>query len=235
MIDNLPPLPSIAGGFRALLPSPVDIDVCSVDHNSFLELLPEEAALARKFCANRRNEFATGRQSLRRLLLAQGQNIEPILVGDRREPILPGGWLASITHCCDIVATTLVREALFAGIGIDIENINRMTPEIESIVIDRYEKYARPHHFESMDWLALHFSSKEAVFKALHGIIGRYIEFADIQLTFSGGSYSLHSQKVGPILQNFDVAGSAAFIGDIVISAAWVTQKSAMDRHLELE
>ena len=226
MNTDLSSLSAIAQGFRTLVPSHVEVDVRRVDPASCLELLPEEAALTGTFCANRRNEFATGRQSLHRLLRMHGQSAGPILTGNRRDPILPKGWLASITHCSNTVATALTRETFFIGIGIDIENKQRMTPEIESIIIDRYEKSSKPQYIDYTDWLGLHFSAKESVFKSIYGIIGRYIEFTDIQLSFSDGNFSLKTQQVGTILQNFDVTGSTKIIGDLVISAAWVNKKS---------
>lgn len=226
MNTDLPSLPAIAEGFRSILPSHIEVDVRSVDPASCLELLPEEAALTTTFCANRRNEFATGRQSLHRLLRMNGQIANPILAGNRREPILPKGWLASITHCSNTIATVLTNGTFFAGIGIDIENKQRMIPEIDSIIIDRYENTSKPKNIDSKDWLALHFSAKESVFKSIYSIIGRYIEFTDIQLSFSDGSFSIKTQRVGTILQNFDVRGSTKIIGDLVISAAWVNKKS---------
>lgn len=226
MNTDLRSLPAIAAGFRTMLPSHIEVDVRSVDPASCLELLPEEAALTKTFCANRRQEFATGRQSLHHLLRMHGQIAGPILAGNRRDPILPKGWLASITHCSSTIATVLAHKTFFAGIGIDIENKQRMIPEIESIIIDRYESISKPKHIDTKDWLALHFSAKESVFKSIFGIIGRYIEFTDIQLSFLDGSFSVKTQQVGTILQNFDVTGSTKIIGDLVISAAWVNKKS---------
>jgi 4'-phosphopantetheinyl transferase EntD len=226
MCANLSSLPEIARGLRNLLPARIEVDVRSVDPASCLELLPEEAALTRTFCTSRRNEFATGRQSLHHLLRKQGQIAGPILMGNRREPILPKGWLASITHCNNTVATILTHEMFFTGIGIDIENRKRITTEIESIIIDRYEKNSKPKDICSADWLALHFCSKESVFKSIYYIIKRYIEFTDIQLSLANGNFFLKTQQVGAILQNIDVTGSVKTIGDLVISGAWVNKKS---------
>ncbi len=225
MNTNLRLLPAIAEGFRALLPSYIKFDVRGVNSASYLELLPEEAALTKTFCTDRRNEFATGRQSLHSLLRAHGQLAGPILAGNRREPILPKGWLASITHCSDTVATALTHQTYFTGIGIDIENKQRMTPEINSIIINKYENASKPKHINSTDWLALHFSAKESVFKSINNIIRRYIEFTDIQLSFSDRNFSIKTQKVGTILDDFDVTGSARIIGDLVISAAFANKK----------
>ena len=129
-------------------------------------LYPEEEALMVRAVAKRRAEFSTGRWCAREALREIGVAPCAILTGALREPLWPAGVTGSITHAAGIGAAIVLPASLCRGVGIDIlneEEAKRLLPPPEL-----------PHTF----------SAKESAIKALSSSAGRFIDLAEIQLTF---------------------------------------------------
>ena len=129
-------------------------------------LYPEEEALMARAVAKRRAEFATGRWCAREALREIGVAPCAILTGALREPIWPAGVTGSITHAAGIGAAIALPASLCRGVGIDIvneEEAKALLPPPE---------------------LPLTFSAKESAIKALSATAGRFIDLAEIGLTF---------------------------------------------------
>ena len=116
--------------------------------------------------AKRRAEFSTGRWCAREALREMGVEPSAILTGTLREPLWPAGVTGSITHAAGIGAAIALPASLCRGVGIDIVNeqeAKALLPPPE---------------------LPLTFSAKESAIKALSSTAGRFIDLAEIRLTF---------------------------------------------------
>ena len=129
------------------------------------ELHPEEAALVANAVPRRVAAFAAGRLAARRALQAAGcpQADEPILWADRA-PVAPQGWRLSISHTDDAAVAVACLDDQAAGIGVDIERIDRVEPGMARFIAkpgDRFPDATGPAE------LAMGFSLREAIYKAL--------------------------------------------------------------------
>ena len=205
----------------------VDIRRISAKWTDYLH--PKEQAIALGFAHKRRLEFATGRASARHLI---GQLVPfdaPILIGDRRAPIIPGGVLASISHCDAFVTSVATNADNIQGVGVDIESHDRVTPDLVDALLSCSEKErlksGRPRRS-----LASYFSAKEAAFKAIHGLIGRYIDFLDIDLTIFPDHFLAQPLFVDSALNDVVVKGQVTECGRHVIAVAWVISLRQSDQ-----
>ena len=206
----------------AIAPDWVRYDIRHIAEEWIKDLHPDEKAIAAGFSPARRIEFATGRTSVRGLFPEVLSADCPILIGERRAPILPQGLHASISHCETFVATAASTTAHIRGLGIDIEFSDRVTPDLTNTILSCFEKANLPTRT-----LACYFSSKEAVFKAIHGIIGKYIDFQDIDLTFCLDHFAAQPRFSDPMLNDIKVEGLVTECGRYVLAIAWALSASA--------
>jgi 4'-phosphopantetheinyl transferase EntD len=148
-------------------------------------LWPAEADLVARAVESRVREFATGRMCARRALALLGIESGPILSGAQREPLWPETAVGSITHCEGYRAAAVGRRDRGLAVGIDAE-LDRPLPAglLEFIAVERESAWiARQPCSEA--WGRLLFSAKESVYKALFPVTRGWLDFADVQVTFS--------------------------------------------------
>ena len=144
----------------------------------------------------------------------------PILVGERREPILPTGILGSITHTDSIAAAIASNSRELLGLGVDLEIEERVTADLSDAVLSTPEKNSLQCG-QAPSPLADYFSAKEAAFKAIHGLINRYIDFTDLALTFEAGSFAVEPLFSSVALQNVAIEGHLIHHDSNVAAIAW--------------
>jgi 4'-phosphopantetheinyl transferase EntD len=214
---------------HTIAPSGVRYDIRRISEEWIEHLHPEEQATTTGFAHTRRTEFATGRASVRRLVRELSSSDLPILVGERRAPILPPGLQASISHCDTFVATVATKAADIVGLGVDIEFHDRVTPDIIDALLSRSEK-AKLKSERHPRSLACYFSAKEAVFKAIHALIGKYIDFLDIDLIISCDRFVAQPLFYDPTLEDIVVKGRVTQCGLYVLAIAWVSSSHQSNR-----
>lgn len=134
----------------------------------------------------RQAEYLFGRIAARRALAEIGWPDAQIGTGPQREPLWPQGVLGAISHTDTYAAATAVRAGGFRGIGIDIEAAlapdaiastehYAMTPQ-ELQVLRQQSALAYPLA------LAIAFSAKESIYKALFPTVGRYFGFEAVRI-----------------------------------------------------
>jgi len=102
----------------------------------------------------------------------------PILSDDRGAPVLPPGWVGSISHKGSRAAA-LVAPADGAFIGIDLEMATPPRMPIERrILTERERGTVQPGTRE----VTRHFAIKEAIYKAIDPIVRRYVGFTEVEL-----------------------------------------------------
>jgi 4'-phosphopantetheinyl transferase EntD len=187
----------------------------------------EEQALGPRAVEGRRAMFALGRAAAREALgELDGAESVAIPRGSGGEPVWPDGIVGSISHTQAVAVAIVARRSDYAGLGVDIEDLARgPSPRAARLI-------CRPGE---MDWvepeagtqrLALLFSAKEAVFKALYPIEGVWLGFADAELTWraDGGGFDARVLKsVGNAYQaGFTLRVNSTLASTWVLSTAFV-------------
>jgi len=147
----------------------------------------EEKVWVSAHAPRRVREFVAGRTALRAALREAGADVSgPLLPGEQGRPDLPRGFTGSITHK-DGQALAIGRRLLGARtLGIDSEVLG--TRDRSSIARRVLTDIERARWEPECSWPALlqTFSLKEAIYKALHPHVPRYIGFDEAEIATDG-------------------------------------------------
>jgi 4'-phosphopantetheinyl transferase EntD len=168
-------------GMGALLPAGIVVVEATGDVDPGPLLGDEGLAIVRAI-ERRQREFARGRTCARRALAILGWPDAIVLAADDRSPRWPHGATGSITHCRDYCAAAAGRAETWASIGIDAEVAQRLEPGVEERIVLPAER-ARFGRFDpALPWPCVVFSAKEALYKAVHPLTSRWLDFHDVEL-----------------------------------------------------
>ncbi len=154
-------------------------------------LPPEEAAAIARAVPKRQREFAAGRHCARRALRGlrdpqRPAGSEPIPAGPDRAPCWPAGVVGSITHNDEFCAAAVAHAATFAGLGIDIDAVERFDADLESAICTPGEirRWLTGHdNLQRQRRLAAIFSFKESFYKAQYATSRAWLGFEDVEVT----------------------------------------------------
>ena len=147
-------------------------------------LVGDVVSLAAALGPVRTRELIAGRTALRTLL---GQDVA-ILPDDRGAPMLPAGWVGSISHKGDRAAA-LIAPADQGFVGLDIELAAPPRLPIERRILTAREQQRVG---DGRD-VTLHFAIKEAIYKAVDPMVRRYVGFTEVELEIArDGSCLVH-------------------------------------------
>jgi enterobactin synthetase component D len=142
------------------------------------QLLPadEQRALAAMASTVRRRERASGRIALH---VALGDFTCAIGTSERGAPVLPAGWVGSVSHK-GARAVGLVAPADAGWVGGDLELAAPPRADIARRILTPREHAALgdPRGRE----VTLRFAIKEAIYKAIDPVLGRYVRFTEVEL-----------------------------------------------------
>ncbi len=179
-----------------LLPGTVVV-VESYDHGdaSHGPLYPQEEELVARAVPKRRREFTAVRSCARRAMEKLGVPAQAVLSGERGAPRWPDGVAGSMTHCEGYCAAALVRAGDLASLGIDAEPDGPL-PEgvLRGVALPGEAERLRRLEAErpGVHWDRLLFSAKESVYKAWFPLTGRWLDFAEADISISvaaGGAW----------------------------------------------
>jgi len=128
----------------------------------------------------RQVSFVGGRMALHRACGQLGERVGAVMVGPRGEPVMPAGLTGSVTHKRSL-AVAMVARVDHGNVGLDLEDLN---PPRRGIA----ERVLRPEELEVVRalpeprrWTAtvLRFSLKEAIYKAIHPFVHRFVGFEE--------------------------------------------------------
>ncbi len=179
MSDGPVDVAALAAALRELAPATVATGALAVSAAPLADLDPHEAALVATAVAKRRNEFATGRALLHRLL----DTDQPILRGPTGGPDVPAGWTATLAHDRQVAVAAVTRDASVKALGIDVEPDTPLAADLAAIILGDGEEAIDAH---------LAFCLKEAVYKAWSATGGGMLGHHDVRLdlrsddTFTG-------------------------------------------------
>lgn len=167
------PLGLVAGVHLPPTPDAVPVEVLARLH-------PDERDFAATLRGFRQVEYTGGRLALGALFGEMGLRRTPVLPDGHGAPALPAGVVASITHKRDLAVAILARGA--PGLGLDLEETDRDRPGIAPRVLRPEELSAVQALAADRQWTetAVRFSVKEAIYKALHPFLVRYIGFHEV-------------------------------------------------------
>ncbi|HET7504481.1 MAG TPA: 4'-phosphopantetheinyl transferase superfamily protein [Kofleriaceae bacterium] len=141
---------------------------------------PAEQAHAHTLGAPRRRDYVAGRTALH---LALGSPA-PILSDRRGAPIVPDGWVGSVSHK-DALAAALVAPAGHGHIGVDLERAAPPRVDIAPRILTPRELAQLPDRGRAV---TLRFAIKEAIYKAIDPYVQRYVGFLEVELELDPAS-----------------------------------------------
>ena len=195
------------------------------------DLWPEEAAYIASAAIKRQAEFACGRSFARRAFGALGSAPGPLLGDADRVPSWPNGLTGSITHTRNYCAVAVARRTAITAIGIDVENIDRVRPELFSYFLTAHEITANLQGFDAVQQQrrgAAIFSAKEALYKCLQRPTGTKLGFHDVAVDLDKAPESFEVALLvaaGEFNIGHRFAGRYALDGDRVATAVCLTPK----------
>lgn len=149
-----------------------------------LVVLREEADIVRDASKKRQNEFLAGRHCARRALMRLSVHDFPLLAGEDRVPIWPGGIVGSISHADGYCGVALAREEEVQSVGLDIECICEVGAECwKMICTDAELRWLTSLPLtEQQDNAAIIFSAKECFYKCQYAMTKRWLDFHDVEI-----------------------------------------------------
>ncbi|CAN5744860.1 hypothetical protein BH11MYX2_BH11MYX2_15610 [soil metagenome] len=157
-----------------------------------LTKLPEaERAHAATLSPVRRGELVRGRCALHAAMVELAPTVAdvPILADDRGAPVLPPGWVGSVSHKGVRAAALVTRASPISGarVGVDLELAAPSRTDIARRILTPKELEAIAAHPERGRATTLRFSIKEAIYKAVDPFVRRYVGFTEVELDVQDG------------------------------------------------
>jgi 4'-phosphopantetheinyl transferase EntD len=167
-----------------------------VDEKVLATLVPEERRFLSALAPGRHPSWVAGRLALREAFRDLGIEPGPILATRRGAPALPFDLVGSISHKRTLAVGLAARRDCGASIGVDLEN-NPPTlasvqeakaqarPDIRTRVLtpDELARLERVPEEDRQRTVILHFSLKEALYKAIDPLVGRHVAFHEASMT----------------------------------------------------
>jgi 4'-phosphopantetheinyl transferase EntD len=148
-----------------------------IAHGDERALFPEEARSLASGDQKRRRASGAARIAARELLGRLGYTEAILPRSASGGPVWPKGIIGSIAHDHHIAIATVGMRRDVIALGIDIEPAKRLDPDLVEIVLSpREQEWIADDPFRGM----LFFVAKEAVYKALHPLNGKFLDHHDV-------------------------------------------------------
>lgn len=154
-------------------------------------------------------EFAGGRHCARLAMAELGFYDYPLRVNSDRRPQWPQDIIGSISHTTGMCGAAVAKKSQFRAIGLDIEIVGDVTPEIWSHICTPGETawLATLRPPEQGRCAALIFSAKESFYKCQYNLTQQWLEFCDVKLDISfndsgTGCFALWPQRRIALLEH---------------------------------
>ena len=160
--------------------------VCAEDLGGYVPHPDEMKCLSPKAIEKRRRQFFLGRLAALRALEGLGVTPEPVLKGERREPLWQDGIVGAISHKAGTAVAVVARKSAARGVGVDLEALQPPVRfDISKKVCTASEKeWILENPAEKNTRLKMIFSAKEAGFKAFFPIQQIYLGYRDAELSW---------------------------------------------------
>ena len=133
-------------------------------------------------------EFSTGRDCAIKALEQLGIKDVIIPIGEDRAPVWPEGIVGSISHCDSLTGAIVAKNSDHISLGLDIEEIGRVTPNLWDLVFTENEKnyLFRLSDEDILVQSTAIFSIKEAFYKFQHPLTKTFLDFLDVEVVMPG-------------------------------------------------
>lgn len=137
-----------------------------------------------QFSQKRLSDFSTGRYCALKALEQLGMKDVIISIGPNREPIWPEGVVGSISHCDTLAGAIVAKKSDHISLGLDIEEIGRVTPDLWDLVFTENEKnyLSQLSDEDKRVQSTAIFSIKEAFYKFQHPLTKTFLDFLDVEV-----------------------------------------------------
>lgn len=138
-----------------------------------------------QFSQKRLADFSTGRYCAIKALEQLGIQDAVIPIGEDREPIWPEGIVGSISHCDSLTGAIVAKSSDHSSLGLDIEEIGRVTPDLWDLVFTENEKnyLSELSEEDTLIQSTAIFSIKEAFYKFQNPLTKTFLDFLDVEVT----------------------------------------------------
>jgi 4'-phosphopantetheinyl transferase EntD len=165
-----------------------------VDESVLAALLPEERRFVSGLAPGRHPSWVAGRLALREAFRDLGIEPGPILATQRGAPALASDLVGSISHKRTLAVGLAARREGGASIGVDLETRPpilasaqeaQARPDVRMRVLtdDELARLERVPDENRQRTVILHFSLKEALYKAIDPLVGRHVAFHEASMT----------------------------------------------------
>lgn len=167
-----------------------------------LALFSEEWEFAASLKGYRQMQFVGGRLALHGAAQSLGVSPWPSLPDRWGAPILPAKTVGSISHKRTLAVGMVARHD-GSTLGVDLETYGPPRPRVAAKVLTPQEQRAIRDLPDDRRWFAilLRFSLKEALYKALHPHLRRYVDFQEVSIfpdLQGSGEVILHFPEADP-------------------------------------
>ena len=209
-----------------------------VDEKVLAGLVPEERRFVSTLAPGRHPSWVAGRLALREAFRDLGIEPGPILATRRGAPALPSDLVGSISHKRTLAVGLAARREGGASIGVDLENSPpayssaqeahaQARPDVRTRVLT-HDELARLESVPEENrrrTVILHFSLKEALYKAIDPLVGRHVAFHEASMTpLPDGSASI-ALALSEDSGSFSASGSWTEVEDHFLTTARVRRQ----------
>jgi 4'-phosphopantetheinyl transferase EntD len=137
-----------------------------------------------QFSQKRISDFSTGRYCAIKALEQLGIKDVLIPIGEDRAPVWPEGIVGSISHCDILTGAIVAKNSDHISLGLDIEEIGRVTPDLWDFVFTQNEKryLSSLSEKEILIQSTAIFSIKEAFYKFQFPLTNFFLDFLDVEV-----------------------------------------------------
>ena len=162
----------------------------AVDHRLIADgdeaaLLADEMAAFAGSVTKVRRASGAARIVARQLMSRFGHKPQAIRKSTGGMPLWPGDIVGSLAHDARVAVAAMAAQRDFLGIGIDVEPAEPIDPDLLSMIATPAELAAAPA--EPIRGRLL-FSIKEAVYKAVYPLDGRFLDHHDVEVSVAAGT-----------------------------------------------
>lgn len=191
-------------------------------------LFPEEAATVARAVPKRQHEFTAGRTLARMAMTAMNLPAVSIPQQQDRSPRWPDTVVAALSHTDTYCICAMALRAECRSVGVDLENIGRVTPELwRQIFTEAEQTWLQRHATREQQYFATAmFSAKEAFFKLQFPLTGKWLGLrAATVVVESAHTFTISAHRpptAGELTDPLRGSWSEPY-PDAVLSTLWLT------------
>jgi 4'-phosphopantetheinyl transferase EntD len=178
--------PELARAIVAMAVPGIAVDHRLIEEGDEAALLADEmAAFAGSVTKVRRASGAA--RIVARQLMSRFGHIRPqaIRKSTGGMPVWPDGIVGSLAHDARVAVAAMAARRDFFSVGVDVEPAEPIDPDLLAMIATPAERAAAP---AEPTWGRLLFSIKEAVYKAVYPLDGRFLDHHDVEVSISAGT-----------------------------------------------